>query len=234
METKKSCSTANATILACQKIAQTFYENIFELSLVREDWNVDFASNLHARIIAAKATHLLSESFCSHTSKQQHVHEIMFASLKDVSVVRALVRVDFKEDKKFQKTVFEKLGYNTYFSDAKNGDTHSLYMLLQAFKKNLSQEIINKLIGSSISEMLIDRICSYADQIKEFQSCFDLINHSTLLTKEGKKEVQEIFTIIKDICRVATAYYMFDPLKRDQFCFFRVMINLRKPTPILN
>jgi hypothetical protein len=58
-----------------------------------------------------------------------------------------------------------------------------------------------------------------------------LINASTLLSDEGKKVINIIFSEIKDICRVATAYYLFDPVKRDQFCFFRVMIGLKKTIP---
>jgi hypothetical protein len=42
----------------------------------------------------------------------------------------------------------------------------------------------------------------------------------------GQKEVSEIYTTVQDICRIAMAYYQFDPLKRDQFNFYKVLVNL--------
>ena len=228
METKTTCSTANATILACQKIVQSFNENIFELSLVRSDWTPDYARDLKARIKSAKANYLPAQSFCTHTERQQYIHDLMISSLKEVSILRALVKVDFPEDKIFQKHIFEVLGYNDYFSDAKNGDYHSLYFLLETMHKNMNAELKAMLTSKTIPVSLIDKILTYDNLLHEFRSCFDLINASTLLSDEGKKVVNAIFSEIKDICRVATAYYLFDPVKRDQFCFFRVMTGLKK------
>ena len=230
MESKVTCSTANATILACQKIVQTFNENIFELSRVRSAWTPDYARQLKARIKSAKLSFLPSESFCKHTDKQQYVHELMISSLKDISILRALIKIDFKDNKTLQKIVFERLGYNDFFSDAKNGDYSSLYEMLEFFKKNMDSELENLICSKTIPASLVHRIAEYDEKLHDFMSCFDLINASTQLSDDGKKVINEIYSEIKDICRVATAYYLFDPVKRDQFCFFRVMIGLKKTT----
>ena len=231
MESKKTCSTANATILACMKIVQSFNENIYELSTIRRDWTPAYARNLKLRIKASKVAYLPAESYCTHTDEQQHVHELMISSLKDISILRALIKVDFKDDKKFQKLIFEELGYNDYFSDAKNGDYHNLYSLLETIFVKMTPEIRETLSSKTIPATLVDKITDYSSQLHEFKSCFDLINASTRLSEEGKREVNSIFSEIKDICRVATAYFLFDPVKRDQFCFFRVMIGLKKTIP---
>lgn len=231
MEGKITCSTANATILACMKIVQSFNENIYELSLIRKDWTPAYANELKSRIKTAKADYLPSESFCRHTDRQMYVHELMISSLKEVSILRALIKVDFKDDKKFQKFVFEELGYNDYFSDAKNGDYHSLYFLLEVLHKNMTLELKQTIISKTIPLTLVDKILTYDNRLHEFKSCFDLINASEQLSAEGKEIINDIFSEIKDICRVATAYYLFDPVKRDLFCFFRVMIGLKKTIP---
>lgn len=231
MEGKITCSTANATIMACMKIVQSFNENIYELSHVRSDWTMEYGQQLKQRIKLAKSNYLPSESYCKHAEKQQYVHEIMISSLKGVSILRALVKVDFKENKNFQKLIFEKLGYNDYFSDAKNGDFSSLYYLLENFHKNMTPEIKMALSSKTIPATLVEKILNYDEKLHEFRSCFDLINSSTELSNEGKQVINAIYSEIKDICRVATAYYLFDPLKRDQFCFFRVMIGLKKTIP---
>ena len=42
----------------------------------------------------------------------------------------------------------------------------------------------------------------------------------------GQKEIAEIYEVTQDICRIAVAYYQFDPIRRDEFNFYKVMINL--------
>jgi hypothetical protein len=46
METATLCPTSTATILACQKIAKSFRENIYELSNIRKEWDPEYAISL--------------------------------------------------------------------------------------------------------------------------------------------------------------------------------------------
>ncbi len=234
MEEKITCSTANATLLACMKIVQSFNENIYELSLIRNDWTLEYAQTLLSRIRTTKAEFLPTDEYYKHTDKQQYVHELMISSLRKVALLRALIKVDFKDDKKFQKQIFEALGYNDYFSEAKNGDYQSLYFLLKVIHENVTPELKQTLTSNAIPAELIDTILKFDNQLREFNSCFDLIVASDRLSESGKLAVNEIFTEVKDICRVATAYYLFEPLKRDQFCFFRVMFGLKETFPQSN
>ncbi|MCA1759264.1 MAG: hypothetical protein LC658_05810, partial [Bacteroidales bacterium] len=47
METMIACPTSTVTILACQKIAKTFKENIYELSRIRKDWDPGYATSIN-------------------------------------------------------------------------------------------------------------------------------------------------------------------------------------------
>ncbi|MGQ7870604.1 hypothetical protein [Sunxiuqinia sp. sy24] len=231
MEEKITCSTANATLLACTKIAQSFSENIYELSLIRSDWTQEYSEELRSRIKSAKDKYLPADNYYKHAEKQQHVHELMISSLRKVALLRALIKVDFKDDKKFQKRIFEELGYNDYFSEAKNGDYQSLYHLLKVVHESLTPELKQALTSKSIPTSLVDKILEFDDQLREFNSCFDLLVASEQLSDEGKRIVNNIFSEVQDICRITTAYYLFEPLKRDQFCFFRVMFGLKETVP---
>jgi hypothetical protein len=234
MEEKITCSTANTTLLACMKIVQSFNENIYELSLIRNDWTLDYAKTILSRIKKIKAEFLPADEYYKHTDKQQYVHELMISSLRKVALLRALIKVDFKDDKKFQKHIFEALGYNDYFSEAKNGDYQSLYFLLKVIHESMTPELKQTLTSKTIPVELIDKILEFDNQLHEFNSCFDLIVASDRLNEAGRLAVNEVFTEVKDICRVATAYYLFEPLKRDQFCFFRVMFALKETFPQSN
>ncbi len=231
MDKVKICSIANATIRACQKIVQSFNENIFELTHIRTDWTPDYARDLKSRIETANATYLAPETYCIHADEQSHVHNLMISSLKDITLFRALMKVEFKNDVKFQKLVFEELGFNDLFSDAKGGDYNSLYMLAERFAANLTPAIREKLISKTIPISMVDKIAGYYSEMENFKTCFDLINESKHLNEEGKQVISEIFSEIKDICRIASAYYLFDPVKRDMFSFFRVMHNLSRDVP---
>ncbi len=234
MEEKITCSTANATLLACMKIVQSFNENIYELSLIRNDWTLDYAKTLLSRIKKVKTEFLPADEYYKHTDKQQYVHELMISSLRKVALLRALIKVDFKDDKRYQKHIFEALGYNDYFSEAKNGDYQSLYFLLKMIHENVTPELKQTLTSKAIPVELIDTILEFDNQLHEFNSCFDLIVASDRLSEAGRAAVNEIFAEVKDICRVTTAYYLFEPLKRDQFCFFRVMFGLKETFPQSN
>ncbi|MDD4191125.1 MAG: hypothetical protein PHI28_07335 [Mangrovibacterium sp.] len=226
METQKNCSLANATILASQKIAQSFYENIFELSRIRTDWTPEYAQQLEARIKTAKEKYLPLETSCKHPKKRPCIHDLMISSVINISVLRELIKVEFRDDPAFQKRVFQELGFNDLYSEAKNGDYRSLYYLTKSFYENMTPAMREKLVSRTIPAPLIDRVNTYYQEMKDYVSCFDLINGSMNLSDEGKRVFNEIFSEIKDICRVVSTYYMLDPVLRDQFSFFRVMHNL--------
>ena len=49
------------------------------------------------------------------------------------------------------------------------------------------------------------------NKINEFEDCFIALEGDAHLNTYGKKEVAEIYSTIQDICRIAIAYYQFDP-----------------------
>ena len=95
----------------------------------------------------------------------------------------------------------------------------------------MTPDIREKLISKTIPIPLIDRVTAYHHEMKDYVSCFDLVNGSMKLNDEGKKVIGDIFSEIKDICRVVSTYYMLNPAKRDLFSFFRVMHNLNHTIP---
>jgi hypothetical protein len=136
------------------------------------------------------------------------------------------MKVDFKNDKLFLKDFFEKMGYNEYFSDAKNGDHMILFKFLKAFAENLDNETREKIVAKGTVDSIFDKILDSAEKIKEFKDCFEALESENNLNAYGQKEVTQIYSTIQDICRIAIAYYQFDPIKRDQFNFYKVLVHL--------
>ncbi len=228
MNVISTCLTGTATILSCRKIAQSFSENIYELSSIRHNWSPEYAANLKERIDTIMHQYFTEESLTEHLEKHGQLYELMVAALKDVTVFRAELKVDFSYDKTFLKETFEKLGYVDYYSDAKNGDHFSLYKMMSTFKRNMDSELRQVILARGIDKHLLSRLLTYREKLAELRNCFDILHGKDELSAELKREINAIYSEVKDICRIANAYYEFDPGQRDRFCFYKVMIGLRK------
>ena len=226
METMIACPTSTVTILACQKIAKVFKENIYELSRIRKDWDPGYATSINVWIEDTIEKYYISGKDSIDYSRFVEWHEIMIAGMQGLKVLRASVKVDFKDNKLFLKNFFKKQGYTEYFSDAKNGDHLSLHKFLTTFAKNLDNDTRKKIESKNTPESVIEKILDCAREITKFTECFEALEGDAHLNSYGKKEVQEIYETIQDISRIAMAYFQFDPVKRDQFNFYKVLVNL--------
>ncbi len=228
MNVISTCLTGTATILTCRKIAQSFGENIYELSSIRRNWSPEYARNLKERIDKIMNQYFTHESLIDHLEKHGQFYELMIAALKDISVFRAELKVDFNHDKEFLKEALDDLGYTDYFSDARNGDHFSLYKMMATFRRNMTPELQQVILARGIDKNLLIRLMGYKEKLAELKNCFDISHGKDELSTELKREINIIYTEIKDICRITHAYYEFDPVQRDKFCFYKVMINLKK------
>ena len=226
METLTICPTSTATILACQKIARAFKENIYELSSIRKEWEPTYATSLNIWIDDTLEKYYVDNLDSWDERKYREWHEVMVAGLQSLKILRASIKVDFKDDKDFLKKFFEKTGYDEFFSDAKNGDHLSMCKFLITFSKNIDDATRKKIVARGTSDTLFVKILDSAQQIKKFEECFAALEEDADLNNYGKKEMNEIYKNVQDICRIAIAYYQFDPIKRDQFNFYKTLVNL--------
>lgn len=228
MNVISTCLTGTATILTCRKIAQSFSENIYELSSIRRNWSPDYAGNLKERIDKIMNQYFTHESLLEHLENHSQFYDLMVAALKDITVFRAELKVDFSHDKEFLKKTFEDLGYVDYYSDAKNGDHFSLYKMMSTFRRNMTPELQQIILARGIDKNLISRLLLYREKLAELKNCFDISHGQDQLSADLKREINAIYSEVKDICRIANAYFEFDPVQRDRFNFYKVMINLKK------
>jgi hypothetical protein len=226
METLTICPTSTATILACQKIAKAFKENIYELSSIREEWDPDYATSLNIWIDDTIEKYYADNMNAFEESQYKEWHEIMVAGLQSLKILRASMKVDFKNDKDFLKDFFEKTGYADYFSDAKNGDHISMCRFLMKFSENVDDDTRKKIVAKGTVDSVFNKILRSAEEIKQFEECFEALEGETEINTYGQKEISAIYKTIQGICRIAIAYYQFDPIKRDQFNFYKTLVNL--------
>lgn len=221
-----ACPTSTVTILACQKIAKSFKENIYELSRIRKDWDPGYATSINVWINDTIEKYYQGSADSVDNKMFMEWHEIMVAGMQSLKVLRASIKVDFKDNKQFLKSFFDKHGYTEFFSDAKNGDHLSLHKFLTTFAKNLDEETRKKIVAKNTPDSVIDKILDCAQEITRFTKCFETLEGDAHLNSYGLKEVTEIYITIQDISRIAMAYYQYDPILRDKFNFYKVLSNL--------
>lgn len=227
MEQKNLCLASAATLLACRSIAQAFAENIFELAHLRSNWNIGYAESLKGRVLQILGNHLSDEKQQLHPDRINDWRELMISALTDLAIIRASVKVDFKEEKEFIKEFFARTGYTQYFSDAKNGDHVCMYHFMTIFANNISSGLIDKITQGGLDVNVIMRVIEGAKELEKFKDCFEVISDPSLVDDHGRKLLEEVYEEIRDICRIATAYYYFDPAKRESFNFFKALRNIQ-------
>ncbi len=227
METKNLCPSTTATIFACQSIINAFAENIYELAHIRKEWNVGYAESLkiEARGIVEKL--FASGNIQNMLEKLRMWRELMISSLTDIGIIRASVKNDFKNDKEFQKEFYQALGYNDYFSDAKNGDHYRMFEFVRTFARNLTPELREKILAGGLDPKIVDRLPENARELDNFSECFALMKDKSILSPEEQESIEKLYSEVRDISRIATAYFYFDPLKREAFNFFKVLRNIK-------
>lgn len=227
MQQKNLCLASAATLLACRSIAQAFAENIFELAHLRREWNIEYAESLRARVMKIMANHLQDGKQPLNPENINDWRELLISALTDLAIIRASVKVDFKDDNEFIKEFFAKTGYTQYFSDAKNGDHVCMFHFIQTFADNTSSELINKITKRGLDINVINRVIEDAKALDKYKECFEVISDPELVDVHGRKLLEEVYAEIQDICRIATAYYYFDPVKRESFNFFKALRNIQ-------
>ncbi|MCL3780533.1 hypothetical protein EMN47_09065 [Prolixibacteraceae bacterium JC049] len=224
-ESKANQCASTATIYACQKVARTFNENIFELSHVRKEWTREYALELTSKI-----EHTIQKHFEQKKLKgnlPENWEEVPMTVVRDLSLLRAEIKVDFKGNKAFQKRVFNELGYSEFYSEARNGDYMSLFYLLCTFRQKLTEEFLTEITGNGIGRELPLRIVEAANKIIQNEDCIEWFKRRELVNNLAEKDVADIHDEIKNICRIASSYYLLEPAKKEKFCFYKVLRNMK-------
>ena len=227
MESKNLCPSTTATVFACQAITHAFAENIYELAHLRKEWNVAYAESLKKEAQEIYNHLAASENFKIKLEKLKIWRELMISSLTSIGIVRASVKNDYKTDKAFLKEFYQKLGYNDYFSDAKNGDHYSVFLFVRVFAESLTPELREKIQAHGLDPHVLEHIIYNSKQLETFKECFEMMNNKNILADKDMARIEKLYLEIRDISRIATAYFYFEPLKRESFNFFKVLRNLK-------
>lgn len=211
-------------LLASKTIVQTLSENLEDLSIARSNWTETYASELSTKVDDAIDNYLGLDKKKELREATSKLSSIQAPALRDLSFLKTQVEVDFGKQ---AKEIIKKVGYDKNLRGAQQGDQEALIQLLYSFKKGMNDTLRTQIVEKGTNPDLIDRITGYANQLKEANVTQETLKETT---KEVSDEAVTIFNEIYDeiigVCKIASNFYQYDTLKKEQFTFSKVVANM--------
>jgi hypothetical protein len=160
---------------------------------------------------------------------------MQFPAKRDISYFKTQIDDDFKKDVSRRDEILKTLGFTKYLRGVQSGNQESLIQFLYTFKTNITQALRDEITAKGLNPTLIDNITGYADTFAQANVAQESFKGTT---KEISQEVADVFNAIYDemigICKKASNYYRYEPLKKEQFTFAKALSNLGAPakTPV--
>lgn len=121
----------------------------------------------------------------------------------------------------------KKLGFDKNLRSVQKGDQEALIQLLYTFKKGLTDEMKTQITEKGTNPALIDRIIDYADQLKAANVSQETLKETTkTVSEEAVNVFNDIYDEVVGICKIASNFYQYEPLKKEQFTFSKVVANM--------
>ena len=214
-------------LMASRTIAESFRANIAELSVTRTVWTEQYANDLITRIDSAIGNNIGIDAKKDLRAATSTLAGIQAPARRDVSFFKRQISEDFKKDPARRDEILTNLGFTRYFKDVMGSNQEALMQLLYAFKTNMTEALRTEITAKGMNPILITNITGYADTFREANVAQESFKGTSKNITFG---IQETFNAIYDeiisICKIATGYYKYEPLKKEQFTFSKVIANL--------
>ena len=211
-------------LLASKTIVETLKLNLADLSITRSTWTEEYANHLATKIDDAIENYLGLDKKKELRDTTSQLASIQAPARRDLSFIKTQIEVDFGKD---AKEIIKALGFDKSLRSVQKGDQEALIELLYSFKKGLNDSLKTQIIEKGTNTVLIDRIIAYADQMKQTNVTQETLKETTKeLSEEALKAFNDIYNEIIGICKIASNFYQFDPLKKEQFTFTKMIKNM--------
>ena len=211
-------------LLASKTISTSLSENLADLSMARTTWTSVYVTALATRIDDAIENYLGLDKKKTLREATLRLASLQIPAMRDLSFIKTQIDVDFGKE---AKEMLKNLGFDKHLRDVQKGDQEALIQLLYAFKKGLTDELKTQITEKGTNPVLIDRIIAYADQLKEANVSQESLKETTkVISEEAVLVFNNIYEEIVGICKIASSFYQYEPLKKEQFTFSKVIANM--------
>ncbi|MBN1183532.1 MAG: hypothetical protein JXB49_14680 [Bacteroidales bacterium] len=214
-------------LMASKTIAESFKANISDLSTTRTDWTEQYANDLISGIDSAIESHLGIDIKKQLRDATASLVAIQVPAKRDLSYFKTQIDDDFKQDSSKKNEILKTLGFSKHLRGVQKGNQESLLQLLYSFKSNMTDTLKNNITSQGMAPVLIDKIISYAVTFKQANTVQENLKETTKeITKDVSDTFNSIYAEVIGICKKASAYYQYEPLKKEQFTFSKAIDNL--------
>lgn len=211
-------------LLASKTIAESFRANISELSAISTVWTEEYALDLLARIDNAAGNFLGTNAKKDLRVATAALVGIQTPAIRDVSFFKVQVTAFFRKDPGRLSEILNSLGYARFMVGVQKGNQEALTQLLYAFKSNMTPALSTEIMAKGISGTLIDNIIGYSETFHLANEAQEAFKGSTKsITQELSNTFNSIYAEIMGICSIASTYYKYDSVKKQQFTFSKVL-----------
>ena len=214
-------------LIASKTIIENFKTNLSELSAVRTNWTLDYANQLSLTIDDAIENKLGIDIKKDLRNASAQLSALQIPAQRDIAFFKVQIIDDFKKDKPRQKEILKTLGFTQHLKNIQKGDQEALIQFLYTFKQNMDEPLKTEITAKGMNTQLIDKISDYADTVKQADIIQEQYKETTKeISDENKEAFNEIYDEIIRICKTASKYYQYEPLKKEQFTFTKIVSNM--------
>jgi hypothetical protein len=214
-------------LLASKTIAESFRANISELSAIRSTWTEQYALDLIARIDAAIANTLGTDSRKDLRGATAALFSIQIPAKRDLAFIKLTIAEEFKQNPARRDEILNTLGFSLFLSKGAKANQEELVQLLVTFSTNMTGTLRQELVSAGVSGTMIDNILGYAVTYRQANAMQESLKITSKdITDEVKNTFNQIYHEIIGICKSGSKYYVFEPLKRERFNFAKILANM--------
>ena len=217
-------------VLALKRIIQNMRNNQAELVKIRKDITPEFLDKLEREVDEVIEKYLGLDKNYKLRKATKKLGSLYEQVMGDAGFLKTILEVDFPEEAEDLK---KRLGFSSYYTLADNGDQEGLQQLFLAIRKGITEELKERFIETGYADEWIEKLMEYPEQIEAANLKQESMKDSKkYLTREAVEELNGLYTKVMRFAKLFKRYYKFDPLKRDQFVFSRVVrqMNMSQPT----
>ncbi|MGQ1788492.1 MULTISPECIES: hypothetical protein [unclassified Saccharicrinis] len=211
-------------LLASKTISQSLISYIDELSVARTTWTIDYANGLSAKIDDAIDNYLGLDKKKELRNATTQLGAIQTPARRDLSFLKTQLEVDFGSE---AKEIVKNLGFTKNLKAVQDNNQEALIQLLYTFKQNLTEDLKTQIIEKGTAPALLARMVGYADQMKDANVSQETMKEtSKALSEEAIDALNDIYSEIAGICKIAASFYQYEPLKKEQFTISKVVAKM--------
>jgi hypothetical protein len=207
-------------LMTARTIVRNLEDNLSELSIIRGKWTPEYANELLTRIDSSMDNYLGLDRKKEQKEATLQLLNLQAPALRDISFLKTQIEIDMGDD---ASRILNRLGFYNYLDGARNGDQQDLTQLLFRIKNELNGKTKRAMIEKGASEALLDRICAYADQIRQANTLQEQLKDQTIAVNAQAVNIfNEIYAEVIGICKLASVFYRDDAIKKDMFTFNKI------------